>query len=153
MTSVSADHPRAQCRGLVIAALLGVVLAQAVPAANGLLEDVVVSRSAGRAIIEISFNCTMRYVTHFPQDSGDELRVKVSPVRLCPGDELAVKGTDAEEPRDAELAELTEVIYEGDTPGGPFLTLYFRRAVAFEVSQGSDFRSIKVTVTTEPKAE
>jgi len=134
---------------LVAAALAFVPLC----AISAVLDDVTVSKQDQGALIEISFSCTVRYMTHFPQETGDELRVRVKPLRACAGDPFATLGRETMRPRNGDLAKLTEVTYEGDTAGGAYLTLYFSQPVEFSVRQGGDFRSITIEVKAEPEAK
>lgn len=122
-------------------------------AGNRILDDVSVSKRDGSVLIEVSFHCAVRYTTHFPQESGDELRVRVAPLRACGGDPFATLGRETMQPRNGDIAKLTEVIYEGDIPGGPYVSLYFAQAVEFTVQQGSDFRSVRIRVGAEPGAK
>ena len=116
---------------------------------NGIIDEVSVSKEDDAPVIEILFRCPVRYTTHFPQESGDELRVRVKPVRACGGDLSATLGRETMRPRNGDLAKLTEVTYEGETPGSGFVSLYFTQPVEFSVQQGSDFRSISIRVNVQ----
>jgi hypothetical protein len=44
-----------------------------------------------------------------------------------------------------DIVPLSEVVFEGNVTGGPFLTLTFESSIAFEVNEGADFRSLVIT--------
>jgi len=151
-------HKQSTCstrklRWRLVVATLAVVPLCLVSAGSRVLDDVTISKQDQGALIEISFSCTVRYSTHFPQESGDELRVSVKPLRACAGDPFATLGRETTRPRNGDLAKLTEVAYEGDAPGSAYLTLYFSQLVEFTVQQGGDFRSISIRVNTQPEAK
>jgi len=125
-------------------------LVNAQPAIGSLLEEVTVAEQEQGATVRISFSCPVRYVTHFPQDSAAEVRIKLEPFLVCPADSEFVNKRASIVPEFRNAAALTEVTYEGDIQGGPFLSLYFSRPVLFEIFQGPDFRSITVVVYDGP---
>lgn len=130
-----------------IAALLGWFLCfPECSLAQFTLSDVQVAEAGPLSVIEVSSTVLVRYVQHYPENSGDELRIQLELIGVT-GDQVKwefrrqiVSG----QPKNA--ARLTEVVYEGDVDNGPYLTLFFRRPVGFQVQQGSDFRSIVVVV-------
>jgi hypothetical protein len=136
-------------RVLVVTALLltsAALLTQ--PVRDRILKDIQITNVNGRAVVEIVFSDPIGYVTHFPQSSGDELRVQLNPIRVSRADRDALFKREGVRPEFNARAALLEVVYEGDIEGGPFLTLYFSRPVVFEVIPGSDFRSLTVVVQT-----
>ena len=84
--------------------------------------------------------------SHFPPHSGEELRIRLFPVRIPPSDINAAFRREGVVPRHAEDVAVDEVIYEGDSEGGPYLILYFTRPVSYEVIPGSDYRSMNILV-------
>jgi len=126
------------------------MLVNAQSAIGSLLEEVTVAAQEQGTTIHISFSCPVRYITHFPQDSAVEVRIKLKPFLVCSADSEFVNKRASIIPEFGETAALTEVTYEGDIQGGPFLSLHFSRPVLFEIFQGSDFRSITVVVYDGP---
>jgi hypothetical protein len=88
----------------------------------------------------------VRYDRHFPYDSGQELRIKITPFDVSRDNAEALFKRETLVPFDHEYLPLNEVVYEGDIEGGPYLTLFFSRCVDFWVEQGRDSRSIVVYV-------
>lgn len=119
------------------------------------LSDVTISEEDGCAVIQVKFNFPLRYVKHFPYESGDDLRIQFDPIPIAvpPGERSALFTRESVRAPRNDIASLIEVIYEGNVQGGPFLTLYFRRPVVFRVEQGADFRSLNIMVLGSETSE
>ncbi len=130
-------------------ALVGLILLSvglhAQPSRDKILSGVEVDEDTGCAIIKVEFNFPVRYVKHFPYESGEELRIQLEHIVISPLDEEGLSRRESFSPPN-DFAKLIEVVYEGDIIGGPFLTLLFRYPVDYKVQQGSDFRSLIVAV-------
>jgi hypothetical protein len=71
------------CRvGLLLSFLFAAGAAQA-QATGRLVEDVGVSEQHGYVAVTVLFNCGLRYVSHNPASSGDQLRVRLVPQPDC----------------------------------------------------------------------
>ena len=116
------------------------------PVRDKVLEEVGLVQSDGGVFIEVLFSFPMRYRSHFPADRGDELRIRMLPVRVPSSDLDAVPRRESVIPEYAGVASVDEVIYEGDIEGGPYLTIRFMRPVSYQVIPGSDYRSVRVIV-------
>lgn len=116
-------------------------------ASGSILSEVRIGEAQGCATISVGFNFPIRYVRHFPYRAGDEVRIQLEPIAIGQVDRDALFERETVRPWRREATALLEVVYEGDIPGGPYLTLFFDRQVAFTVAQGSDFRSLIVTVS------
>ena len=116
------------------------------PVRDKVLEEVQVLINDGQLVIEVQFSFPLRYRSHFPQQSGEELRISLSPIRIPSSDLNAAFQREGVVPRHAEDVAIDEVIYEGDSEGGPYLTLSFTREVSYEVIPGSDYRSMSIVV-------
>ncbi len=131
-----------------LAFLLGHAASQ--PVRDRILDDVSVTPTDGHYAIKVSFTTPVRYQTHFPAHTGDDLSIQLQPIGV-PFSELdAVIKRESVRPPHSGAIGLMEVIYEGDIEGGPFLTLHFDHAVTFEVIQEPDFRSLTVLVNRDP---
>ena len=134
---------------LLFAALVVFVVTEnhsAPPVRDKVLEEVQVLENHGQPVIEVQFSFPLRYRSHFPQHSGEELRIRLSPVRIPPSDLNAAFKREGVVPRHAEDVALDEVIYEGDSEGGPYLILTFTQPVSYEVIPGSDYRSMSIVM-------
>jgi len=97
--------------------------------------------------IEVRFNIPMRYIKHFPFESGADLRIKLDPLAINPSDESAQFTREYPGSVTAAVADIADIIFEGDVAGGPFLALYFHNAMSFRVWQGADFRSLVIAIS------
>lgn len=116
------------------------------PVRDKVLDEVEIVASESNVFVEVLFSFPLRYRSHFPQDTGDELRIQLQPVRVPVSDVNAVPRREAVIPQYADVASVDEVIYEGDIAGGPYLTVRFTQPVRYQVIPGSDYRSVRVIV-------
>ena len=116
------------------------------PVRDKVLEDVEITKSDGNLIVEVYFSFPLRYRSHFPQDSGKELRIRLQPVRVPVSDLDAVFQRESVTPPYADAVALDEVIYEGDIDGGPYLTVRFLQTASYQVVPGADYRSMRIVV-------
>ncbi len=123
---------------------------QAEPARNRVLDDVGVRHGPGHAVVEIRLSVPFQYLSHFPQQEGRELHIRIQPQLVPATERAAMSGREAMRPPAAEFAALREVAYEGDHEDTPYLVLEFEQPVSFEVFPGADYRSISVVVITQP---
>jgi hypothetical protein len=138
---------------LIVAALLicGLLLISphmysASPARDGVLKEVEVGRNDGNLFVEVQFSFPLRYLSHFPEHRGEELRIRLQPVRVPPSEAGAALRREGLVPRYADVVALDEVVYEGDIEGGPYLTLRFNNTASYEVIPGPDYRSVRIMV-------
>lgn len=125
-------------------ALLLAISLKAQPTGGRILSNISVTGSDACKTAQIGFNFPIRYINHFPQNEGEEVRIQLKPVTVGPMDEQDLSEREAFSPVD-DAALLSNVIYEGDMSGGPYLTLQFSRRASFTVAQGTDFRSVRVS--------
>ena len=117
---------------------------QSQPVRDRVLDTIDVQHTGDGTVIRIGLTIPVRYIRHYPYESGNELRIKVLPFDVRSDDRDALHKRESLVPPDEDPPELMEVIYEGDIDGGPFLTLLFDHEVHYEVEQGRDSRSIVV---------
>ena len=128
---------------LLAAALWGSTLFSQ-PVRDRLLDVIDVEHTRDGTLIRIEMTIPVRYIRHYPYESGNELRIKVLPFDVRTSDREALHKRESLVPFNDDPPELREVVYEGDVDGGPFLTLLFDHEVHYEVEQGRDSRSIVV---------
>ena len=125
----------------------GVVFPAAWLQARRLIVDTVeITEAPDCSEVRVSFNFPIRYVKHFPFSTGDDLRIQFEPITTSTAEQEALFARETVLAPPNDIVGLTEVVYEGDIGGGPFLTLFFRRPVRFAVEHGADFRSVVVVV-------
>ena len=127
-----------------LALFLGAALAQ-VPR-NEILDDVQIEEKTECAHVHIAFNLPVRYTKHFPEKSGNEVRIQLEVLAANPTERDALLRRESLLPPESDVAAIEEIMYEGDYNGAPFLTIFFTHPVRFIVKQGTDFRSIDITV-------
>ena len=118
------------------------------PVRDKVLEEVQIVQKDGNVIIEVQFSFPLRYLSHFPQEKGESLRIRLRPVRVPSSDANAVFRREGVVPQYADTVAIDEVIYEGDVPGGPFLTFNFTRPASYQVIPGPDYRSVSVVMVS-----
>jgi len=134
---------------VILLALAVVLLAQLVssePARKKILDQLDVQEGEDVTTIHISLTSPVRYIRHFPYESGEELRIKISLFDISRDNREAFFSRETLVPFSTEDLPLDELVYEGDIESGPYLTLFFSRRVDFEVQQGTDSRSIVVYI-------
>jgi hypothetical protein len=130
----------------LLAMLFAAVSAVAQPAGGRIISDVVVNEHADTTDLRIEFTFPVRYISHYPEDSGDTLEIKLNEVVISSVDAGFLHERESVRLPKVKSIPLLDISYEGDLPGGPYLTIRFRLPVTYKVSQGSDFRSVLVTV-------
>lgn len=136
--------------------LLMLVLAMplyAQPTRDRVLGDVVITEHPEAADVSVGFNFPVRYLSHFPMEKGNELRIKLLPIAVSQVDRDALFQRESYTPRRPNLAGVDEILYEGDTFSGLYLTLFFRSQASWHVFQGADYRSLHVEVNAPFPAE
>ena len=123
------------------------------PVRDRVLDSLEVQHTRDGTEIRIRMTIPVRYIRHYPYESGTELRIKMLPFDIRTDDRDALSGRESLVPTDDNPPELVEVIYEGDVEGDPFLTLLFDHEVHYEVEQGRDSRSIVVRLLPVPPRE
>ena len=108
---------------------------------DGALADLQVQTVGDCTNLLITFNTRVQLLSHFPETSGRELHIRLNPL-----DSTAVAlGRDSLR-TPASLPELRSISYEGDTPGGPVLSLFFTRDTEFTVEAGTQPNTIVVRI-------
>ena len=119
---------------------------EAQPVAGRVLDGVKISEQADKVEVSVEFNFPVRYISHFPDEAGKELRIQLQPISVSADDLEALTKRESITPEKTNPANITEIIYEGDISSGLFLTLFFREKTDFSVRQGADYRSLQATV-------
>jgi len=134
---------------VILLALAVVLIAQLVssePVRKKILDQLDVREGEEVTTIHISLTSPVRYIRHYPYESGEELRIKISLFDVSRDNRQAFFSRETLVPFNTEDLPLDEVVYEGDIESGPYLTLFFSRRVDFGVQQGTDSRSIVVYI-------
>jgi len=117
-----------------------------------ILKDIQLSENTNDVIIRVNFNKRVRSIRHFPADAGEilQIQLEVSDIDKPEGSREAIDSDIAKResmlPPKNDLVPLVSVTYEGDVPGGPYLTLRFKFAVEFHLEDASNGSSILINV-------
>jgi hypothetical protein len=114
-------------------------------AERGVIQDASIEEAGECAVIKVRFNFPVRYIRHFPNEPSEEVRIQFGPISMSPSDLEDRFEREVVRFSQDDRVPLSEIIFEGNVTGGPLLTLTFMRSTAFEVEQGSDYRSLVVT--------
>ncbi len=138
-------------QALLLMAMFAAVTVIAQPVRTLIIDELVVHQVDGGSELELRFNFPVRYVRHFPAASGDTLQIVISPMpsRDIRPDDLRHRETIR---LPIELREMvSEINYEGDRPGQPWIIINFNVSEKYEVRPGRDARSLLVLVR-DPEA-
>ncbi len=130
---------------------------------NLILQGIQITDNSDNFVIEIELGQALHYMRHFPFASGSSLQIQLQPpagnIRPIESSHAAasrpaeqVSAAQPPTPRERldpprnQALPLTDIIYEGDAAGGPYLTLRFRNNVEFNVTEGAHGRSMIITV-------
>lgn len=127
---------------LSFVAFVSVPMAQ--PIKSRILEDVSIHSSDGGTELVVRFSFPLRYLRHFPEHKGRTLQIALAPLNISAIDRSLLGQRESARVPDELIDDVVDISYEGDMPGGPYLTLRFYQDLNFEVRPGSDFRSINI---------
>jgi len=131
---------------ILVLCLLVVWQVMAAPTRGRIIANVAVTEKIDRTEIGVAFTFPVQYMRHFPEDYGDTIEIQLKAVVVSDIDANLLRRRESVRLPDAGSVPLLDITYEGDLPGGPYLTIRFHAPVAFAVKQGTDFRSLTVTV-------
>ncbi|MDH4274922.1 MAG: tetratricopeptide repeat protein, partial [Gammaproteobacteria bacterium] len=121
-------------RGLLKILLTGCALFPAWAVAGEVLKAVQVEEQGDITVFRAEFVTPLEYVKHFPSSRGKILQIQLHSIDAnFPEDGL--KRRETLQPQSTS-GLITEVIYEGNVKGGPFLVLRFENIVAFKIKEG-----------------
>ncbi len=126
--------------------------ARAEPVTNRVLAGYQMATAANCSLFKINFNFRIRYVSHFPVSSGNELRIMFEPID--PG-RFLIEGSPEREalrPPVNSPAGIKAIQYETRIAESPTLTILFNHPVNFNVRGGIDFQSLIVSVSDHSRA-
>lgn len=111
-----------------------------------LVDDVVLVRDGDQKFLQLEFNAPVRLVGQYPKTSGDILQVKLRPVAVGAFDEnlsLLEKFVGEEEGKEIHM---TQMQYEGNVPGGPFLVMKFEQPVKWKIIETDGLLGMNIIV-------
>ncbi len=122
---------------------------QAQPIGEGVMADLDVYTGAEcePEIAVVQMNIPIRYLSHFPRNTGSQVRIRVRPLTVSALDADRLDDRESRAPAFRRTTLLREATFEGDIQGGPFLSLRFSKKARFHIFQGHDYRSIWAVIS------
>ncbi|MEQ1718898.1 MAG: outer membrane protein assembly factor BamD [Hyphomicrobium sp.] len=124
--------------------------ARAEPALDRVLASVQVANQKQCSAINIAFNLRVRYLSHFPQQSGQELRIQIRPLDGAKAAAEIMTNRESLRSPQTKFGRIRAIDFEARNAAGPVLIVQFDQPAHFEVSQGADFQSIVVKILASP---
>ena len=115
------------------------------PAAEPILSAVSIAERDACSVIKIDFNARVQYLSHFPIETGDELRIVLKPDDHGLDARNPVINQESLRAPANERASVHAIEMEADTQGAA-LKIYFKHVVSYKIAPGSDFKSIVIAV-------
>lgn len=128
------------------AALLILSPLAAQPVIERILSEVTAVEHDRCALVTVQFNLPVRYLSHFPYDTGRDLCIRIRPLAIGANEKPFRFSREALRPPASAIADIASIEYQGDAVGGMCLNVFFRHPVYYYVAQGSDYRSIEIAV-------
>jgi hypothetical protein len=113
---------------------------------RALIDDVVLVREEGSKALQIDFSAPTRIVGSFPESSGDIVQIKLSVIAFGQFDEnqsLLEKFVGFEEGKELHL---TDMYYEGNVPGGPFIVMKFSKPMQWDLIEGDGLLGMSIVI-------
>jgi hypothetical protein len=111
-----------------------------------LVDDVVLIREEGSKSLELDFSAPVRIVGSFPKSYGDIVQIKLSIIAVGSFNEnisLLDKFVGIEEGKELHL---TDMRYEGNVPGGPFIVMKFSKPMHWTLTEGESLLGMNIAI-------
>jgi hypothetical protein len=135
----------------------GLLLALALPNASAFAEPVIdqfvsnadLVSSGNCSLLRVTFHVRVRYLGHFPQDRGDQLKVTLGLVdgpvgvgrRLYPREGIRLENS--------AVAGIQSLFLALDEAEGPILHVLFARPISFQVVQSGSFEQLAIVIANK----
>jgi Outer membrane lipoprotein len=120
--------------------------ARAEPVTNRILAGHQMTTKDGCSFLKINFNIRIRYISHFPTDRGDELRVTIRPIDPALSAIDTLTRRESLRAPDSKASPVKAIDFEDTRADGPMLTIQFLHPIAYSVGPGADFESIVIAM-------
>lgn len=111
------------------------------------LSRVTAQENGACATVNIDFNVPVRYVSHFPDRGGRELRIGVQPLNFNRGSLSTALATESLRPPSSAVAGIQRITYDVSDPAGPMLVLQFDHDANWDVKPDRTATRLVVTVS------
>ncbi len=124
-----------------------VVLVYAYPVIFGpsqVIEAVDIFTEDENVVIQVDFSIPVRYVNHFPANTGEILQIKFRLVSLAQLDRKEIISSESLRPELVKQISLVNITFEGGVPDGPYITFLFDKPIKYEVREDAQLKSLFV---------
>jgi tetratricopeptide (TPR) repeat protein len=111
------------------------------------LSRVTAQENGACATVNIDFNVPVRYVSHFPDRGGRELRIGVQPLNFSRGSLSTALATESLRPPSSKVAGIQRITYDVSDPAGPTLVLQFDHDANWDVKPDRTATRLVITVS------
>lgn len=126
--------------------LIGLFILQVVKTPEHVLEDISVEEQRDMLVLHIRTRIPLRYENHFPEGPSDFVQIKVRAVSFSGADGSDFLDSSTILPGFLELIPVSNIAYEGNVAGGPFISIRFTRPVNYQVKEDPELNGIQLYV-------
>ena len=131
---------KASLTATLACACLGATVARSEPVTDRVLSHYQLASKNGCMILKINFNIRIRYISHFPLDHGDQLRIIVRPIDPQVAAIESVTARESLRPPENNAAALQSIVFRGSGAGRQGAVAAFRAADGIQRRAGTGFR-------------
>ncbi|MCG6968882.1 MAG: hypothetical protein LJE85_03855 [Gammaproteobacteria bacterium] len=113
-----------------------------------LVADVVIIKDKDASNLQVEFASPVRHLGHFPEKQGDLLQIKLRAISFHDFNESYSLINTFIQSHEAKDSLITDIRYEGNVPGGPFLTIKFTQPVSYQVNEGDGLKAMLINYKT-----
>lgn len=108
------------------------------------IETVDIFKEDENIVVQIDFSIPVRYVNHFPKNTGEILQIKFRLVSLAQADRKEIISSKSLRPELVKQISLVNITFEGGVPDGPYVTFLFDKPMKYEVREDAQLKSLFV---------
>lgn len=109
-----------------------------------LIAEVVLTKDKEMRNLQVDFASPVRYVGHFPDNEGEMLQIKLRAISFHDFSENFSLIDTFLQTNVARDSHITDIRYEGNVPGGPFLIIKFTQPVSYQVNEGDGLKAMLI---------
>lgn len=130
----------------LMAFLLGLHVPQVPASSSGdrVLSDVSIDMTGQQIVIRVAFNYPVRYLRHYPLDTGKELHIQLDPIMTGPDALSMLQQRESLSAPPGNPAGLVRIDYEGSDGLKPTMRVILDTTRSYTVREGDDFRSLEI---------
>jgi hypothetical protein len=113
-----------------------------------LVADVVLTKDKEAKNLQVDFASPVRHIGHFPEKQGDLLQIKLRAISFHEFNESYSLINTFLQSHEAKENQIADIRYEGNVPGGPFLTIKFSQPVSYQVNEGEGLKAMLINYKT-----